>query len=572
MATYYVTALKTADAGPGQDCIGFENVGTHGEGDTYLLCGDFSWASFDTPVYTENRINFSGDGHVVDILRHPLFAAAGDGSAFSDITIASAAINPARNSGREYNALGAIINEGSDITLRNCHILGGSVRVELFDNDPVDSPDCLDFYVGGLAGILLGNGCVIDGCSNNATVELPGRSARGHSVMMGGIVGYIGCEGYPAEAGRSSVVTNCRNSGDILGSTNIGADGNTVGGIAGSSNARIMNCENSGYINARRSFARNVESYADGIVGGSVKSVTHCRAKSRGFSGTADENLRVPNCSDGLKQVQSLDESLDAYVDPNCAYFNANISTGSTGSTIIPTAPTFFADETTGVSFIDSEGYASLSQVIASLSGMQSGISNLVSLEVNLLQTALDLPGADADNINALNDNVGTLVGKLSQLTDPVACALCCAMNTLRIDCKYSSSGSGDSQPACPICPVTVYCAYIQTLSNVSKAAVAGQQYTLTPAASGPDPLTTDERGMIHLTNLAPNTDYTLAAQPSPLWKAAGPWQVHVNAYGVITVEDSDGAPSSALAIYREADPDALAEVRDMEEGSDSHA
>ena len=154
-------------------------------------------------------------------------------------------------------------------------------------------------YVGGIVGYADG-GVTVSGCTNNC--EVVGTDAT--KPQMGGIVGYA----YDTALTMTTIITDCKNTGNI---TSVAADGsyhNDVGGIAGIAWGTVISgCENTGVICG----ANNVGGIAGRILTAQVeKSANSGEVKGAamvgGVAGYAHDTSTVSQCQNSAKVTATL--------------------------------------------------------------------------------------------------------------------------------------------------------------------------------------------------------------------------------------------------------------------------
>lgn len=106
-------------------------------------------------------------------------------------------------------------------------------------------------YVGGVIGAFSDKHCTAKGCSNSGSIYCSNGSG---SNYVGGILG-----------GKVGILSDCRNTGDVMGYSN-------VGGVAGQA-TEVIDCQNSGNI-------QFVKQYGGGIAGQTV-TATGCKNDGR---------------------------------------------------------------------------------------------------------------------------------------------------------------------------------------------------------------------------------------------------------------------------------------------------
>ena len=177
---------------------------------------------------------------------------------FSDIELAAPAC--------EQVGVVAIVSEGAKVS--NIEVLSGSVSGKQ--------------AAGAVVGRMLKDG-TIQGCSNGATVSTTTNNA-------GGIVGAA----YYTEVGKTMVISDCSNTGDIR------ADNVAAGGIAGLCAADVTNCVNEGNISASNNSAGGIigQQNARGTLSGCVNkgNVSGEDSSSLGFGGIIGW-IKYDNCT-----------------------------------------------------------------------------------------------------------------------------------------------------------------------------------------------------------------------------------------------------------------------------------
>lgn len=146
-------------------------------------------------------------------------------------------------------------------TIKNI-IVSGSVKLTPEGNSKKS--------VGGIAGYA--HSSTFYNCSNRSNVELDDSNSSGYNLYAGGIVGYV-FDG----SGSSTTIELCKNLGKVTIYSVTSADSCFAGGICGggglNDKIKVLKSCNYGEITAERLYEN---SYAGGISGGYVNSITNC--------------------------------------------------------------------------------------------------------------------------------------------------------------------------------------------------------------------------------------------------------------------------------------------------------
>ncbi|MBQ3356305.1 MAG: S-layer homology domain-containing protein [Oscillospiraceae bacterium] len=139
--------------------------------------------------------------------------------------------------------------------------IGGAVKGVVTDCQSSGSVTGRDEYAGGIIGYI-GKGTEVSGCSNTAAVS--------GTQYVGGVVGYT--------YGEGGGISSCRNTAAVTGS------GNYVGGVVGSTNGPVSNCENSAAVSSTE--------FVGGIAGlaSDTAPIDHCtNASNAVVTGTGNQ-------------------------------------------------------------------------------------------------------------------------------------------------------------------------------------------------------------------------------------------------------------------------------------------
>ncbi len=187
---------------------------------------------------------FDGNGHTISnlhiskglIIYEGLFGQIN--KSVSNLTLANCVVTCNDN---EISHVGAIVGNLNGGTISNCHLIGGSVRV--------DGPNAT--HGGGIVGEA--SGTIID-CSSSASVSK--TVSTSYNCYLGGLVGEMSWGTIKRCTFSGSVSETGTSEGDIY-----------TGGIAGiSSSATIANCANTGNVNSTVAGAKNTN-LTGGIAG-----------------------------------------------------------------------------------------------------------------------------------------------------------------------------------------------------------------------------------------------------------------------------------------------------------------
>ncbi|GHU70498.1 hypothetical protein AGMMS49992_02920 [Clostridia bacterium] len=290
------------------------------------------------------------------------------------------------------------------------------------------------------------------------------------------------------------------------------------------------------------------------------------------------------SCPDGSERKQSADDMV--CVDPKCAFCDNPISVGQVVEPLANTTPTptdakivpavLRSSRDTGLP----DGMSTrMSELIASIANMQSTMSGISNLEADIVSSAMASVDPLSPDMAQINDSVGAVVDRLTDINKPLACSLCCVAETLIPGCLLPTddgdSGGGQDCEDCGPPPVNKeYCGYVQTLTATTGIGINGLLYTLTNKTTGAvvfQDMPTLENGLLPLTGLPAGT-YTLTAQSpdsSDIWAddAHSPYTLTVGTNGRFTVTYKDGNQTvevNQLTLARRlADPE---KVRNMHE------
>lgn len=181
-----------------------------------------------------------------------LFGYVGDGAKIQNLSLEGGKILGFNNeSTRDYishtGALTGVIKGVSDVdsvVIRNCHNLNVPVVSGL---DYTKEHDGMN--TGGLIGFASGK-VIIDACSNNASISIPGEKNTA-GVRVGGLIGFIS---------GSFTITHCRNTGDISSPY---LSPSYIGGLIGTAETGNINtCQIS------TSYSEGAITVKDGLYGG----------------------------------------------------------------------------------------------------------------------------------------------------------------------------------------------------------------------------------------------------------------------------------------------------------------
>ena len=139
--------------------------------------------------------------------------------------------------GQGYSISGLYFNDSSAdyVGLFGCVKL--ATTTDTIQNVTVAGEFTGNQYVGGICGVLRSGS--ITGCTNNAAVSA--------AEFIGGICG-----------DSNGKISNCHNSGSIVGQENNSATRNVIGGICGASFGTIERCSNSGAVSAQSGLAGGI--------------------------------------------------------------------------------------------------------------------------------------------------------------------------------------------------------------------------------------------------------------------------------------------------------------------------
>ena len=247
------------------------NGGNNYSGIYFLMTDDLDYSEKDyTPIGGDNKPfcgTFDGNGHTISNIN----IDAGYGGMFQGVfgsvyggTVKSLTLDQSSIAGDSF--IGGIAGGITNAIIDNCH---NKSTVSVTEDGTYR------WFIGGIAGQASGN-CIISNCQNSGDI-------LGVEEYGGGIVG---------QTDHNVTISNCQNSGKILGK-------NTIGGIVGDSyNTTINNCSNSDVIQVRGD-------YSGGIVGWARNStISNCQCSGTiygfnsvgGIVGKAEHNTIIENC------------------------------------------------------------------------------------------------------------------------------------------------------------------------------------------------------------------------------------------------------------------------------------
>ncbi|MDR2866016.1 MAG: InlB B-repeat-containing protein, partial [Methanomassiliicoccaceae archaeon] len=176
---------------------------------------------------------YNGNSKKIGGIWAPLFSYT-KGAKLIEIIVENAELNI------EINALGGIVTTAVDTTITNC-IFYGTLK-----------PDAIgSAKAGGIAAVVSGNS-IISGCKNYGNIT--NRAGPNNQTNTGGIVGTM----------TGGTISDCINYGDIE------VKGGYTGGISGTSSATILRCRNEGNILATDPSANNYTGGIQGVTTGSI--------------------------------------------------------------------------------------------------------------------------------------------------------------------------------------------------------------------------------------------------------------------------------------------------------------